>query len=203
MLPFIRHSGKAVLLRRDHVDTDQIVPKQFLKRIERSGFGPCLFHSWRFAADGAPDPGFELNRPAAAGASILVAGANFGCGSSREHAAWALTDYGFRAVIAGSVAEIFQSNACQNGLLVATLQPHDLAELFRRLEAAGGAAELSLDLEQERVSDGSGFDARLLIAPHWRAMLMKGLDPIGQTLEAEPSIEAFERRRISFMRVAT
>src|SRR5688500_7583742 len=121
MQPFIAHTGRVAALPRSNVDTDQIVPKQFLKRIERSGFGAFLFHDWRFSADGSPNPEFELNEPAARGATILLAGANFGCGSSREHAPWALADFGFRTIVAPSFADIFYGNCCQNGLLPVTL----------------------------------------------------------------------------------
>src|SRR5918996_5218721 len=132
MHPFIVHTGRVAALPRANVDTDQIIPKQFLKRVERTGFGPALFFDWRYRADGSPDPAFELNRPAARGASILLAGENFGCGSSREHAPWALADYGFRAIIAPSFADIFYANCCQNGLLPVALTDGEVATLFQR-----------------------------------------------------------------------
>ncbi len=194
MQPFVRHSGRLAALPRANVDTDQIIPKQFLKRIERSGFGPCLFHDWRYLPDGAPNPDFELNRGSAAGATILVTGANFGCGSSREHAPWALLDFGFRALIAPSFAEIFYGNCCQNGLLPVVLEESKVAELLVR---AGGDAgyQLSVDLERCRVSGPDGFTAGFSIDPYRREMLLRGLDEIGRTLEQESRIAAFERRR--------
>jgi 3-isopropylmalate/(R)-2-methylmalate dehydratase small subunit len=194
MHPFKIHSGRVVALPRANIDTDQIIPKQFLKRIERTGFGDALFHDWRYAADGSPIADFALNRPGAAGASILVAGPNFGCGSSREHAPWALLDYGFRAIIAPSFADIFQGNCCQNGLLPAVLQAAEIEELVRRSEASGGGYEATVDLVEQRVTDGSGFDARFEIDPYRREMLLQGLDEIGRTLEEEGRISEFERR---------
>jgi len=195
MEPFVRHTGLVAALPRDDVDTDQIVPKQFLARVERSGFGPALFHDWRFRPDGTPNPEFELNRPTAQGASILVAGANFGCGSSREHAVWALREYGFRAILAPSFADIFSANCCQNGVVPALLAPEEIAELFRRCEAAGGDYRLTVDLEAERVEDGRGFSARFAIDRYRREMLLSGLDEIGRTLLLEERIAAYERAR--------
>jgi 3-isopropylmalate/(R)-2-methylmalate dehydratase small subunit len=195
MQPFTRHTGRAVSLPRANVDTDQIIPKQFLKRIERTGFGPSLFYDWRYLADGSPDPAFELNRPEAAGATILIAGANFGCGSSREHAPWALADYGFRAIVAPSYADIFFGNCCQNGLLPVALPETLVQELFRRAAAAPGGYELTVDLVGRRVQDGLGFHAGFEIDDYRREMLLKGLDEIGKTLLEEPRIAAFERRR--------
>src|SRR5580765_6500376 len=159
MQPFILHSGRAVSLPRANVDTDQIIPKQFLKRIERTGFGPSLFYDWRYLADGSPNPEFELNRAEAAGATILIAGANFGCGSSREHAPWALADYGFRAIVAPSYADIFFGNCCQNGLLPVVLPEARIQELFQRSLAARAGYVLTVDLVSRRVRDGEGFDA--------------------------------------------
>ena len=195
MEPFVRHTGLVAALPRDDVDTDQIVPKQFLARVERTGFGPALFHDWRFRPDGTPNPEFELNRPTAQGASILVAGANFGCGSSREHAVWALREYGFRAILAPSFADIFSANCCQNGVVPALLAPEEIAELFRRCEAAGGDYRLTVDLEVERVEDGRGFSARFAIDRYRREMLLSGLDEIGRTLLLEERIAAYERAR--------
>jgi 3-isopropylmalate/(R)-2-methylmalate dehydratase small subunit len=194
MEPFIRHVGKAAALPRANVDTDQIVPKQFLKRLGRTGFGPCLFHDWRYGQGGAPSPDFELNQPEAQGASVLVAGANFGCGSSREHAVWALAEYGFRAIVAPSFADIFFANCCQNGLLPARLLPAEVDELFRRCRAAGGEYRLTVDLEQQRVEDGFGFTAPFPMDPYRREMLLRGLDEIGRTLLEEPRIAEYERR---------
>jgi 3-isopropylmalate/(R)-2-methylmalate dehydratase small subunit len=195
MEPFRVETGRVAALPRANVDTDQIIPKQFLKRIERTGFGISLFYDWRYRADGSPDPAFELNRPEAAGASILLAGANFGCGSSREHAPWALAEYGFRAIIAPSFADIFYGNCCQNGLLPVALPEADVTELFRRAAASLGGYELTVDLEGTAVRDAAGFEARFTIAPYRRTMLLEGLDEIGRTLKQEAGIAAFERRR--------
>ncbi len=195
MQPFIVHTGRVAALDRANVDTDQIIPKQFLKRIERSGFGSSLFFDWRYRADGSPDPAFELNRPSAQGASILLAGENFGCGSSREHAPWALADYGFRALVAPSYADIFHGNCCQNGLLPVTLSAKAMRELFRRCAAAAEGYELTVDLMTTIVRDARGFEAAFEIAPYRRDMLLRGLDEIGRTLQREPEIAAFERAR--------
>jgi 3-isopropylmalate/(R)-2-methylmalate dehydratase small subunit len=195
MKPFTTHSGPVATLPRVNVDTDQIIPKQFLKRIERTGFGQYLFFDWRFRPDGSPDPGFELNQPRAQGASILVAGSNFGCGSSREHAPWALSEYGFRAVIAPSFADIFYNNCCQTGLLPVRLTQADVAELFRRADAAPAGYELTVDLQLQRVADQSGFAARFEMDGYRRDMLLRGLDEIGQTLLQESAIAAFEQQR--------
>ena len=194
MQPFTSHSGRAVSLPRANVDTDQIIPKQFLKRIERTGFGPSLFFDWRYRADGSPNPEFELNRPSAAGATILITGANFGCGSSREHAPWALADYGFRAIIAPSFADIFFGNCCQNGLLPVTLAEAEVGVLARRAESPEGY-DLTVDLVNRRVHDSQGFEASFRLDPYRREMLLKGLDEIGKTLLSEARIAAFERRR--------
>jgi 3-isopropylmalate/(R)-2-methylmalate dehydratase small subunit len=195
MEPFRVHTGRVAALPRANVDTDQIIPKQFLKRVERTGFGVSLFYDWRYRADGSPDPGFELNRPEAAGASILLAGDNFGCGSSREHAPWALAEYGFRVIVAPSFADIFYGNCCQNGLLPVALPEDAVAELFRRAAASAAGYELTVDLERTQVRDGAGFQATFVIAPYRRAMLLEGLDEIGRTLRQEAAIAAFERRR--------
>jgi 3-isopropylmalate/(R)-2-methylmalate dehydratase small subunit len=196
MQPFERHSGRVAALPRANVDTDQIIPKQFLKRIERTGFGPSLFYDWRYLADGSPDPAFELNHPSAAGATVLVTGPNFGCGSSREHAPWALADYGFRVVVAPSFADIFYGNCCQNGLLPVVLQEGEVAELIRRAQAPE-PYEVTVDLVSCRVGDRAGFDAGFTIEPYRREMLLRGLDEIGRTLEQESRIAAFERRRVA------
>jgi 3-isopropylmalate/(R)-2-methylmalate dehydratase small subunit len=194
MQPFISHAGRVAVLRRPNVDTDQIVPKQFLKRIERTGFGVYLFHDWRYRTDGSPDPEFELNHPQAHGATILVAGANFGCGSSREHAPWALADFGFRAIIAPSFADIFYGNCCQNGLLPVVLSQAAVDELFGRYEI-NESYHLTVDLSERAVTDAAGFRAEFLIEDYRREMLMRGLDEIGRTLLDESRIAAFERRR--------
>jgi 3-isopropylmalate/(R)-2-methylmalate dehydratase small subunit len=195
MTPFVRHVGRVAALPRVNVDTDQIVPKQFLKRVERTGFAPVLFHDWRYRADGSPDPAFELNQPVAAGASILAAGANFGCGSSREHAVWALSEYGFRAVLAESFADIFYANCCQNGLLAVRLGPGEMRELFARHTRAAGRYDVVVDLEAQTVVDDAGFHAAFSIAPYHREMLLSGLDEIGRTLLEDARITAYESRR--------
>ncbi len=183
--PFVRHRGKAVALPRRDVDTDQIIPKQFLKGVERTGFGPSLFYDWR------TDPDFELNRPEAQGATVLVTGPNFGCGSSREHAVWALAEYGFRAIIAPSFADIFLSNCYRNGLLPVQLPAADVETLLQR--AASGSYEIAVDLERCVLSDDRGFSARFSADAYGRELLLHGLDEIGRTLLEEPSIAAYER----------
>jgi 3-isopropylmalate/(R)-2-methylmalate dehydratase small subunit len=185
MTPFVRHRGKAVALPRRDVDTDQIIPKQFLKGVDRTGFGASLFYDWR------ADPNFELNRPEARGATILVTGANFGCGSSREHAVWALAQYGFRAIIAPSFADIFVANCYRNGVLPVQLPAADVEILLGR--AAGGSYEIDVDLEQCSVSDDRGYSTRFSPDPYGRELLLRGLDEIGRTLLEEPSIAAYER----------
>ena len=193
MEPFIVHTGRVAALPRANVDTDQIIPKQFLKRIERTGFGAALFFDWRFLADGSPDPAFELNAAKAAGATLLLAGENFGCGSSREHAPWALAQYGFRAVLALSFADIFHGNCCQNGLLPVTLPERAMQELFRRYDAAADGYELTVDLLTTTVRDACGFESSFDIPAYRREMLLHGLDEIGRTLQHEEAIAAFER----------
>jgi 3-isopropylmalate/(R)-2-methylmalate dehydratase small subunit len=197
MQPFTTHTGIVSPLDRANVDTDQIIPKQFLKRIERTGFGQFLFYDWRFLADGSPDPAFELNAPAAAGASILLARRNFGCGSSREHAPWALADYGFRAVIAPTFADIFFNNCLQNGLLPIRLPEADVEELFRRAAAAAGPDgtgryRLHVDLEQCVVGDDAGFSRTFAVDPFRRQCLLAGLDDIGLSLRHVDAIAAWE-----------
>ena len=191
MKAFTKHRGRLVTLPRRDVDTDQIIPKQFLKGVDRTGFGPALFYDWRYRPDGSPDPGFELNSPAAQGATILVTGPNFGCGSSREHAVWALAQYGFRAVIAPSFADIFTSNCYRNGVLPVRLSNTDVDGLIRSTQ--GGLFEVVIDLQQQVVTDDQGFSARFSADPYGRELLLKGLDEIGRTLLEEPSIAAYER----------
>jgi 3-isopropylmalate/(R)-2-methylmalate dehydratase small subunit len=193
MQPFISHTGRVAALRRANVDTDQIIPKQFLKRIERTGFGVHLFNDWRYLNDGSLNPEFELNRPEARGATVLLTGANFGCGSSREHAPWALADYGFRAIIAPSFADIFYANCCQNGLLPVVMEDSVVEELFRRSVTTG--YEVMIDLETRTVSDAEGFRGAFEIEEYRRQMLLQGLDEIGRTLLDEPMIAAYEHSR--------
>jgi 3-isopropylmalate/(R)-2-methylmalate dehydratase small subunit len=194
MLPFRIHTGLVAPLERPNVDTDQIIPKQFLKRVARTGFGEFLFYDWRYRDDGRVDETFVLNRPRYAGASILVAGRNFGCGSSREHAPWALLEYGFRAIVAPSFADIFANNCTKNGVLPVVLADEETAELIRRAEGLEGY-ELTVDLDACVVRDASGFEARFRVDEFRRRCLLEGLDDIGLTLLHEPGISEYELRR--------
>jgi 3-isopropylmalate/(R)-2-methylmalate dehydratase small subunit len=191
MKPFRTHRGRVAPLDRVNVDTDQIIPKQFLKRIEKTGFGQFLFYDWRFAADGKKSDGFVLDEPRYKGASILVAGKNFGCGSSREHAVWALADFGFRAVISSSFADIFANNSAKNGFLTVRLSEAEADELMRRSRELGDY-QLTIDLEQCEVRDEQGFRAKFPIDEFVRHCLLNGLDDIGLTLQHESEIAAYE-----------
>lgn len=193
MQSFTVHTGIVAVLDRDNVDTDQIIPKQFLKRTERTGYGDALFYDWRFDSEGNPDPGFPLNAPQYAGASILLAGKNFGCGSSREHAVWALRDYGFRAIIATSFADIFASNCTKNGVLTVALRLSEITALKGR--DAAGHFHLKVDLQQGEVSGTDGFHANFKIDSFRRTCLLEGVDEIGMSLKHEAEIRAYERRR--------
>jgi 3-isopropylmalate/(R)-2-methylmalate dehydratase small subunit len=193
MQPFISHTGRIAALPHANIDTDQIIPKQFLKSIERTGFGKFLFYDWRYLPNGELNAECELNRPEARGATVLLTGANFGCGSSREHAAWALADYGFRVIIAPSFADIFFGNCCQNGVLPVILAEPAVNELFRRCRAAPGS-EVTIELEPQLVRTADGLKEHFEIDQYRRGMLMQGLDEIGRTLLEEPLITAFERR---------
>jgi 3-isopropylmalate/(R)-2-methylmalate dehydratase small subunit len=194
MEAFVTVTGVAAPMDRVNVDTDQIIPKQFLKRIERTGFGQFLFFDWRYSSDGTtPDPSFELNAPALSGARILVVGKNFGCGSSREHAPWALLDYGFRSVIAPSYADIFYNNCFKNGILPVTLPEDTVYDLIARLQAEPGAS-VTVDLQSQTVTGPAGFTAAFAVDPFRRELLLNGLDDIGLTLQHEPDITAFERK---------
>ena len=194
MQPFIKHTGLVANFDRSNVDTDQIIPKQFLKRIERTGFGQFLFFDWRFDAAGQPRPDFELNQSRFAGASILLARRNFGSGSSREHAVWALADYGFRCVIAESFADIFHNNCLKNGLLPIQLPPEQIEHLFQAVAAQPGY-RLTVDLPEQSVYDDQGFSAHFEIDPSRKDFLVHGLDDIALTLKSLDKIEAFEQRR--------
>ena len=193
MQPFRKHSGVVVPLDKVNVDIDQIIPKQFLKRIERTGFGEFLFYDWRFSGNGEKVADFVLHAPRYAKASILVAGKNFGCGSSREHAVWALADYGFRAVIASSFADIFSNNSLKNGFLTVRLSDEQVAEITRRAEEIDGY-ELTVDLEALRVEDGRGFSASFAMDEFSRHCLLNGLDDIGLTLQHDAGIVAYEAK---------
>ena len=194
MRAFTKHTGLVVPMDRANVDTDQIIPKQFLKRIERTGFGQFLFFDWRFLDDGSENPQFELNRPQYAGASILIARRNFGCGSSREHAPWALEDYGFRVIIAPSFADIFYNNCFKNGMLPLELPEETVDDLFARA-AARKPYRLTVDLEQCTVSDEHGLSVPFQVDPFRRDCLLGGLDDVALTLEHEDKISAYERAR--------
>ena len=194
MLPFRTLTGLVAPLDRPNIDTDQIIPKQFLKRVERTGFGQFLFYDWRYTPAGEPDSSFVLNDPRYAGASVLVAGRNFGCGSSREHAPWALADYGLRAVIAPSFADIFANNCVKNGIATVELAEGQVAELTRRARESEGYS-VTVDLELREVRDDRGFSARFEMDAFRRRCLLEGLDEMGLTLLREDDIAAFEARR--------
>lgn len=191
MKAFTTHTGLVVAMDRANVDTDQIIPKQFLKRIERTGFGEFLFWDWAKLDDGAPNPDFELNRPAAKGATVLLARRNFGCGSSREHAPWALEDYGFRVIIAPSFADIFFNNCFKNGMLPIKLSEEQVEDLFARA-GKHDAYELTADLESCTLSDSHGLSIPFEVQAFRRHCLLNGLDDIGLTLEHEDKISAYE-----------
>ena len=191
MKPFGVHRGRAVPLDRINVDTDQIIPKQFLKRIERTGFGQFLFYDWRRAAEGKQDEKFVLDEPRYQGASILIAGRNFGCGSSREHAVWALSDFGFRAVISSSFADIFANNSTKNGFLTVRLTEEEVATLMRNAGQID-KYEVTIDLERNEVRDDQGFLAKFPMDAFVRHCLLNGLDDIALTLRHEGEIAAYE-----------
>jgi 3-isopropylmalate/(R)-2-methylmalate dehydratase small subunit len=193
MNPFTIHRGRVVPLDRVNVDTDQIIPKQFLKRIEKTGFGQFVFYDWRFGADGQKNPDFVLHEPRYEGASILVAGKNFGCGSSREHAVWALADFGFRAVISSSFADIFANNSAKNGFLAVRLTDDELATVVRRAQEIDDY-EVTIDLEKCEVRDDQGLRAKFPIDEFVRHCLLNGLDDIGLTLQQEKEIAAYEAK---------
>ncbi len=192
MKPYTKHTGLVAPLDRVNVDTDQMVPKQFLKLCTREGFGRILFYDWRYSAGEKPNPDFVLNFPRYKGASVLLARANFGCGSSREHAPWAILDYGFRAIIAPSYADIFYNNCFKNGILPLTLPNEQIDELFKRTEQNEGY-RLTADLEQNVVTDDAGLKYPFTIDPFRRNCLLEGLDDIGLSLVHEPKISAFEK----------
>jgi 3-isopropylmalate/(R)-2-methylmalate dehydratase small subunit len=192
MQPFTKHTGLVALMDRVNVDTDQMVPKQFLKALTREGFGRVLFYDWRYLEGERPNPDFVLNWPRYQGASVLVARANFGCGSSREHAPWALLDYGFRALIAPSYADIFYNNCFKNGILPVTLSDAEVDDLFRRVEKAEGYC-LTVDLETQTITDATGLKLTFAVDPFRRECLLNGWDDIGLTLRFEERIAAYEK----------
>ena len=188
---FISHTGAAAPLERANVDTDAIIPKQFLKRVERTGYGPFLFFDWRYKPDGAENPEFVLNKAGYREATILVAGPNFGSGSSREHAPWAIQQFGFQAVIASSFADIFYNNSFENGLLPVELPEEIVQQILERIRPG---YELTVDLENQLVSDREGFEARFEIDPFRKNCLLNGLDSIGLTMKYADDIERYEKR---------
>jgi 3-isopropylmalate/(R)-2-methylmalate dehydratase small subunit len=194
MKPIARVEGRVAVLDRPDVDTDQIIPKQFLKRIERTGYGEFAFYDWRYDEDGNERPGFELNQPQFAGARVLVAGRNFGCGSSREHAAWALQDYGFDVVIAPSFGDIFRSNAGKVGIIVVQLPERDVKELMEAVDLDRGS-DLVIDLEACTVTAPDGRVIPFAFDAPTRYRLLNGLDDIGLTLQHEGAIATYERER--------
>jgi 3-isopropylmalate/(R)-2-methylmalate dehydratase small subunit len=193
MQPFNTHSGVVAPMDRVNVDTDQMVPKQFLKALTREGFGRILFYDWRYLQPGErPNPDFVLNFPRYKGASVLLARANFGCGSSREHAPWGVMDYGFRAIIAPSYADIFYNNCFKNGILPAILSEEQVDELFKRTEKEEGYS-LSIDLPNQTIQDNHGLNYKFEIAPARKEVLLKGLDDIGQSMQHAAAIDAYEK----------
>jgi 3-isopropylmalate/(R)-2-methylmalate dehydratase small subunit len=191
MRPFRKLTARVAVIDRADVDTDQIIPKQFLKRIERTGYGQYLFFDWRLDENGDPRPGFELNNPAYEGAKILFAGRNFGCGSSREHAPWALQDYGFDVLIAPSFADIFRSNCIQTGIVPIVLPDGQVRSLMDEVDRAEGA-EMTVDLESCTITAPSGATVEFDFDPFQRACLLEGLDDIARALGHEDAIAAFE-----------
>lgn len=192
MEPLTVHTGQVVPLDKANVDTDQIIPKQFLKRIERTGFGQFLFYDWRFNVDGSLIEDFVLNQPQYKEASILLARNNFGSGSSREHAPWALLDYGFRVIIAPSFADIFYNNCFKNGILPIVLNEDEVGELFTKVEL--GNYEVTIDLEAQKVSGSDGVTYSFQTDPYRKNMLLNGLDDIGLTEQYQEQISAYEER---------
>jgi 3-isopropylmalate/(R)-2-methylmalate dehydratase small subunit len=197
MTPFTIHQGIVASLDRVNVDTDQIIPKQFLKRIERTGFEDALFFDWRFLPDGSPNPDFELNQPRFNNASILLTRANFGCGSSREHAPWALENYGFKVIIGPSFADIFYNNCFKNGMLPIKLTEEQVDGLFAKTRSSIGY-QLKVDLVNQNISDDSGLNIAFEVDAFRRKCLLEGLDDIGLTLQEQAKISAFEKSRKAF-----
>ena len=191
MEPYLKHDSIAALMDRNNVDTDQIIPKQFLKKVERSGFGIHLFHDWRYNDDGSENAEFELNKPAFKGAKILVAGDNFGCGSSREHAPWAIADYGFNTIISTSYADIFYNNCFKNGILAIRVTQEQLEQLMAEINANEGA-RFTVDLENQQVITPAGNGFTFEIDPFRKGNLLSGLDDIGLTLKHVDKISAYE-----------
>ena len=194
MKPFRSVTGRVAVLDRPDVDTDQIIPKQFLKRVERTGYGEFAFFDWRYDESGAPRPDFELNRPEFAGAKVLLAGRNFGCGSSREHAAWALQDYGFDVVVASSFGDIFRSNASKIGMVVVELPEHEVKALMEAVDLDKGS-DVTVDLEVREIVAPDGRRVGFEFDETTRHRLLEGLDDIALTLQHEDAITAYEAAR--------
>ena len=192
MQPFTKHTGLVMPLDRVNVDTDQMVPKQFLKLQTKQGFGRVLFYDWRYLPGEKPNPEFVLNWPKYKGASVILARANFGCGSSREHAPWAVADYGFRVLVAPSYADIFYNNCFKNGILPVTLPDEQVDELFRRTEKVEGYT-LTADLPNQTVTDSHGLRYTFQIDEFRKRVLLEGLDDIGLTLKHDAAIAAYEQ----------
>lgn len=189
---FRQFKGVVVPIDRVNVDTDQLIPKQFLKLLERTGLGQYLFYDWRFNQDGTPRTDFVLNEPRYRNAKILLARENFGTGSSREHAVWAIKDYGFRVLVAPSFADIFYNNCFKNGILPAILKEEEVDELFKRTEKEEGYS-LSIDLPNQTITDKHGLKYTFEIAPARKEVLLKGLDDIGQTMQHAAAIDSYEK----------
>lgn len=194
MEPYVKHTSIAALMDRSNVDTDQIVPKQFLKKVERTGFGVHLFHDWRYLADGSPNPDFELNNPNFKGARILVAGDNFGCGSSREHAPWAIADYGINTIISTSYADIFYNNCFKNGMLPIVVTRPELDRMMDEIRRNEGV-KFTVDLAKQTVTTPAGLVVSFDIDGFRKETLLKGLDDIALTLQHVDKIDAFERKQ--------
>ncbi len=194
MKPYTNHTSIAALMDRSNVDTDQIIPKQFLKKVERSGFGVHLFDDWRYNADGSDNVDFELNKAAFKGAKILLTGDNFGCGSSREHAPWAIEDYGFNTIISTSYADIFYNNCFKNGILPIIVSRQQLDQLMQEVRDNEGV-KFSIDLSGQTITTGSGFVVKFDIDEFRKQNLLSGLDDIGMTLQHVEKIDAFEARQ--------
>jgi 3-isopropylmalate/(R)-2-methylmalate dehydratase small subunit len=194
MKPYTNHTSTAALMDRSNVDTDQIIPKQFLKKVERSGFGVHLFHDWRYNADGSDNTDFELNKPAFKDAKILVTGDNFGCGSSREHAPWAIEDYGFNTIISTSYADIFYNNCFKNGILPIVVSRQELDQLMQEIRADEGV-KFTIDLPEQTITTATGTVVKFDIDEFRKQNLLLGLDDIGMTLQHVDKIDAFEARQ--------
>jgi len=194
MNKYVKHTSIAAAMNRSNVDTDQIIPKQFLKKVERTGFGIHLFHDWRFLDDGSENPEFELNKPAFKGAKVLVAADNFGCGSSREHAPWAIADYGFNTIISTSYADIFFSNCSKNGILPVVVSQDVLDQLFAEINANEGV-EFTVDLEAQKITTPGGITIDVAIDPFRKESMLNGMDDIAWTLKHEAEITVFEDKQ--------